>query len=481
MPYLYGYTPPFQFQNKRTFVKPHTSLPKAILIAGTHSGCGKTSVSLGLMAALAGQGIRVQPFKAGPDFIDPGHHEAVTGVCSHNLDGWMLDRDTVREIFARRMQDIDVGIVEGAMGLFDGFSGTNDQGSAAQLAKILNIPVVLVVDAKGMGRSAVAMVKGYVTFDPELSFAGVIFNRVGSPRHEELLRQAMETSLPHVPVLGCLPKDDNLAINSRHLGLVMAHELESIQRTRQLASWVDSAVDVRKLTNDLPPISLSRSSRQIPCKPEKVRVGVARDKAFCFYYRENLRALEQAGATLVFFSPLEDTELPEHLDGLYLGGGYPELFARTLADNRSMRDAVKAFSLEDRPVYAECGGFMYLMKTLQDKEGTLHQMAGIFDCACAMQNRFAALGYREVTLGEPSILGPGGSRFRGHEFHYSTMQETDPVARNIYQTTDRKGPCPKGRGLNKHRTLGSYIHLHFGSNPDLAPSFVRACAGKKLS
>jgi len=458
-----------------------TSSPKAILIAGTHSGCGKTSVSLGLMAALAGQGIRVQPFKAGPDFIDPGHHEAVTGESSHNLDGWMLDADTVREIFARRMQGRDVGIVEGAMGLFDGFSGTNEQGSAAQLAKILDIPVVLVVDAKGMGRSAAAIVKGYVTFDPELSFAGVIFNRVGSPRHGELLRQAMETSLPHVPVLGCLPKNDDLAINSRHLGLVMAHEMESITRTRELASWVDSTMDVRKLANDLPPIALARFSCGIPCKPERVRVGVARDKAFCFYYRENLRALEQAGATLVFFSPLEDTELPENLNGLYLGGGYPELFAPTLADNSSMRDAIKAFCLEDRPVYAECGGFMYLMKTLQDKKGTSHEMAGIFDCACVMQNRFAALGYREVTLAESSILGPEGSRFRGHEFHYSTMQETDALARNIYQTTDRKGPCPKSRGLLKYRTLGSYIHLHFGSNPDLAPSFVRACAGEKFS
>ena len=455
-------------------------IPKAILIAGTHSGCGKTSVSLGLMAALAGQGIRVQPFKAGPDFIDPGHHEAVTGVTSHNLDGWMLDGDTVRDIFARRMQGRDVGIAEGAMGLFDGISGNGDQGSAAQLAKILNIPVVLVVDAKGMGRSAAAMVKGYVSFDPDVAFAGVIFNRVGSARHEELLRQAMQGSLPEIPVLACLRKNDDLAMQSRHLGLVMAHEMDSPKRTTILADWVCAGMDVEGLVDTLPTSPLPLPAPAATKTPPGVRIGVARDKAFCFYYQENLRALKKAGAELVFFSPLNDSGLPDNLDGLYLGGGYPELFAHHLADNIPMLDAIRTFALADNPVYAECGGFMYLMQSLQDKEGTSHRMTGVFDCSCAMQNRFAALGYREVRTTVSSILGVAGSVYRGHEFHYSRLEGEAPQADNIYEVRDRNGDYPKGMGLTKHRVLGSYIHLHFGSNPNLAPSFVRACAGENL-
>jgi cobyrinic acid a,c-diamide synthase len=448
---------------------------KAFLVAGTRSGCGKTSVSLGLMAAMAESGIRVQPYKAGPDFIDPGHHEAVTGRPSHNLDGWMLDPETVRNIFARHLHGSDVGIVEGAMGLFDGFSGTTEQGSAGQLAKILDIPVILVVDARGMGRSAAAEVKGYVTFDPDITFAGVIFNQVASPRHETLLKEAMAKNLPEIPVLGCLPRNDALNVPSRHLGLVMGHEVATRERTQDLIQWIASAMDVRELIKKLPNIFLSPTRETSERHPRKIRVGVAMDRAFCFYYRENLRLLEQAGAELVFFSPLEDKQLPTALHGLYLGGGYPELYASQLAANTSMRGSVKTFARAGHPVYAECGGFMYLMNHLEDTGGR-HEMVGIFDCDCAMCKRFAALGYREVVTTAPSILGPAGSRFRGHEFHYSRLIDSDLTGEGLYQTTDRKGEYPAGKGVVTYNTLGSYIHLHFASNPELAPAFVRACA-----
>jgi cobyrinic acid a,c-diamide synthase len=456
------------------------SSAKAFLVAGTRSGCGKTSVSLGLMAAMAEAGIRVQPYKAGPDFIDPGHHQAVIGVPSHNLDGWMLDPETVRNIFARHLHGSDVGIVEGAMGLFDGFSGTTEQGSAGQLAKILDIPVILVVDAGGMGRSAAAEVKGYVTFDPDITFAGIIFNNVASPRHEALLREAMAKNLD-IPVLGCLPRNDALNVASRHLGLVMAHELDTEQRTRTMLQWINSAMNVREMITHLPAIALVPSRKTIPPKAARIRLGVAMDQAFCFYYRENLRALEQAGAELVFFSPMRDQDLPGPLHGLYLGGGYPELFARPLAANRSMRQAIKSFARAGHPIYAECGGFMYLMNGLQDRAGNRHEMVGIFDCECALQARFAALGYREVVTRAPSLLGPAGSRFRGHEFHYSRLLENGCPEEGIYATTDRKGAYPAGKGVVRYNTLGSYIHLHFCSNPELAPSFVRACAGEPIA
>ncbi len=455
----------------------HSLSQKTFLIAGTHSGCGKTSVSLGLMAALVRRGIRVQPFKAGPDFIDPGHHEAVTGAISHNLDGWMLNPSTVRSIHARHMQDKDLGIIEGAMGLFDGISGTSDQGSAAQLAKILDVPVVLVVDARGMARSAAALVKGYADFDPDLCFAGVIFNKVGSARHEEILRKAM-APLPEIPVLGCLGKNNDLSMDSRHLGLVMAHETGTGDRIDLLTDWITGGMDVRSLIDGLPkPASVPQIASTVPKAP-RVRIGVARDAAFCFYYQENLRALEEAGAEIVPFSPLKDATLPPDVQGLYLGGGYPELFAAELAANISMLEAVRTFAHNDHPLYAECGGYMYLMKTLQDKEGTTHKMAGVFDCACRMQRRFAALGYREVQTTSPGMLGPAGSLFRGHEFHYSRLEGKDPLAQNIYAVKDRNGSYPKGMGLVKHRVLGSYIHLHFASNPHLATWFVRTCAGE---
>ncbi len=463
-----------------------SSLPKALLVAGTHSGCGKTTVSLALMAALVGRGIRVQPFKAGPDFIDPGHHEAVTGMPSHNLDTWMLATSKVQEVFTRHLHGKQLGIVEGAMGLFDGFSGNQEQGSAAHLAKVLGIPVVLVVDVSGMARSVAATVTGYVDFDPNLAVAGIIFNKVGSSRHEELVRQAMQTSLPHIPVLACLPKQADLTVPSRHLGLIMAQEVAGSERTDKLAAWMNRAMDVEKVMALLPPLApispvevpvLAQTS---PCPPAKVwtdrvRIGVAKDEAFCFYYRENLLALERAGAELIAFSPLAHRKLPSNLKGLYLGGGYPERYAKALADNHAMRQAIKEFSQAGYPVYAECGGFMYLMQRLRDKEGREYPMAGVFACSCAMQDRFAALGYREVITQTASILGPARSRFRGHEFHYSKLTTPEPKAQSIYQTTDRKGERQQEAGLLKNRTLGSYIHLHFRSNPSLAVSFVRAC------
>jgi cobyrinic acid a,c-diamide synthase len=441
-------------------------------VAGTHSGCGKTSVTLGLMAAFVRRGMRVQGFKAGPDFIDPGHHQAVTGRASHNLDGWMTDRGTVRATFERAAASCSAAVVEGVMGLYDGFSGTSDAGSAAQLARWLDLPVILVVDARSMARSAAAVVRGFADFDSGVRLAGVVFNRVGSPRHREILEQAM-TGLD-VPLLGCLDREEGLTPPSRHLGLLTAGEWDwSRERKDALADWVERGMDLDAFLERLPEKAVGIAASQEPPAPG-VRIGLAWDPAFCFYYEENLRLLRLAGAELVPFSPMFDERLPEDLDGLYLGGGYPEVYGQILAANSSMRAAIREFSALNRPVYGECGGYMYLARELTDKAGKTWPMAGVFDGSCVMQSRFAALGYREVRTTAATLLGPAGTVVRGHEFHYSRT-EGEAAGVSVYRVTDRRGPNAKSRGWLVNRTLGSYVHLHFGACPQSAEYFVEAC------
>ena len=452
----------------------------SFLIAGTHSGCGKTTVTLGLMAALTRRGLRVQPFKVGPDFIDPGHHSQVTGRESHNLDGWMLDRRTSEEIFARSAEGADVVVVEGVMGLFDGFSGRDEAGSAAQMAKWLGLPVLLVVDARSMARSAAAVVKGFAEFDPGLELAGVIFNRVGSHKHREILNEAVQ-GLDGPPIVGFLPRDESLSIPSRHLGLVTVEDASTASMTSALSEWVESNVDLDRLLERVEGASTpgrpgSGPDRAVKARVrDEVRIGVARDRAFCFYYPENLRLLEQSGAAMVFFSPLKEKKLPEDIQGLYLGGGYPELHARTLSENRKLIRDIRRFALDGGPIYAECGGFMVLMKSIQDPEGRVFPMADLFPFRSRMQDRLKALGYRQVETMEVSLLGPAGTRVRGHEFHYSSIVSAEGEVPTLYSLEDRSGSLERTEGYRFNNVLGSYIHLHFGSNPDAASHFVDFC------
>jgi len=450
--------------------------PKGVVIAGTHSGCGKTTVSLALMAAFARRGLAVQPFKAGPDFIDPGLHAVATNRGSHNLDGWMLPRQACAGLFARHGAGADLAILEGVMGLFDGASGSSEAGSTAELAKWLGLPVLLVVDARSMARSAAALVQGYAGFDPGLQFAGVVCNRVGSARHEALLREALQ-ACPSAPSLGFLPRRAGLELPSRHLGLHTAAEGALPPRLLEaLADWVEEGLDLDGLLHSLPEPAMPAPPPDAPASGSGVRIGVARDEAFCFYYHENLRLLQAQGAEIVAFSPLRDPGLPPDLGGLYLGGGYPELHGRRLADNASMRHEIRAFARQGRPVYAECGGFMYLMRELRSDQGAF-PMAGVFDLDCRMEPRLRSLGYREVVTTRSTPLGPAGVRFRGHEFHYSTIARDDATIARAYALQDRAGQPGGEEGCMQHATLGSYVHAHFGSNPDLAAAFVAACAG----
>ena len=450
---------------------------KAIVIAATRSGAGKTTVALGLMAALRRRGLQVAPFKVGPDFIDPGHHRRVTGRVSRNLDGWMLGRRASREIFRRHCAGCDVAVIEGVMGLFDGFSGTSEDGSTAQIAKWLDIPVLLVVDAASMARSAAALVMGFESFDPSLSFAGVLFNRLGSPGHLEYIRQAL---MGHVrmPCLGGLLRRQEVHIPERHLGLVTGeeHPLRTDMRER-LADLVESATDLDLLLSRLPelPVARAPAHRSAPAGPERVPVAVARDKAFCFYYPENLELLADAGAQLLDFSPLRGDCLPAGTAGLYLGGGYPELFAAELCRNRRLREQIRSASRSGMPIYAECGGFMYLCRGIQDLQGRRFDMCGCFAFTARMSRRLRSLGYREIRLRRDCILGPADTRARGHEFHYSDIAGEDPRAVALYRVSDRSGNYRSREGFLVRRTLGSYFHLHFASCPTLAAAFVDSC------
>jgi cobyrinic acid a,c-diamide synthase len=437
-------------------------------------GCGKTTVSLGLMAALMRRGRRVAPFKVGPDFIDPGHHTRVTAAVSRNLDGWMLSPDYNLTTFRRGAADADIAVVEGVMGLFDGYDGKTEAGSTAEMAKLLDLPVILVVDARSMARSAAALVQGFENFDAGLQFAGVAFNNLGSRRHLEFLREAMAGAV-RMPCLGGLLRDEALVIPERHLGLVTRedHPLDD-RYLGHLADAIDASLDIEALLARLPGTNPSRPGPPAFRGPS-VRLGVARDQAFCFYYPDNLEILAAQGAELIPFSPMEDISLPVDLDGLYLGGGYPELNAEKLSGNTAMRAQIRKASAAGMPIYAECGGFMYLCERLEDHAGRSFPMAGCFPCITRMLPKLKALGYREIRLNCSTIIGERGMRVRGHEFHYSELVGDSLSADAVYSIRDRSGADRVGEGFQVAKTLGSYIHLHFGSEPQAARHFIDSC------
>jgi cobyrinic acid a,c-diamide synthase len=360
------------------------------------------------------------------------------------------------------------------MGLFDGYDGKTEAGSTAQMAKWLNLSVMLLVDARSMARSAAAVVHGFATFDPDLAIAGVVFNRVGSPTHLDYLRQALEEA-GEVRCFGGLPRESALAIPERHLGLVTAvdHPLAADYLDR-LADLVESRLDLDGMLAALPPVAPGEISAPAN-PPPQVRLGVAQDRAFCFYYPDNLEWLARCGAEIVPFSPLEDKELPGDLHGLYLGGGYPELFARQLSANLPMRRIIRERAGAGLPIYAECGGLMYLCREISDLEGQPHAMAGVLPFGVRMLPRLKALGYREVTLTADGLLGPAGTRARGHEFHYSEIISEPAQLPRLYQLTARRGGEPLREGYTVNRVLASYVHLHFGSNPEVARHLVACC------
>jgi cobyrinic acid a,c-diamide synthase len=447
----------------------------AIVVAGTHSGVGKTSVTLGLIGVLRRRGLTVQPFKVGPDFIDPLHHQHASGRPPRNLDGWMLEPQSNRDRFARATADADVAVIEGVMGLFDGSEGSSERGSTAEMAKLLGLPVVLVIDASALARSAAALIHGYASFDPALRIAGVILNNVGGEAHAGMIRDAVAGA---VPILGALPHLPDLAVPERHLGLHLPHEARA-DYVERLATAIEQHIDLDRLLAvgeiDRPPPAAAAPA---PATPSKARIGLARDEAFCFYYADNLELLAQAGAELIEFSPIRD-RLPEQLDGLYIGGGYPELHAGGLADNAATRAAVLALARTGAPIYAECGGLMYLAQSLV-LDGESYPMCGVLPFDTRMPAGLA-LAYVEVrTTGGP--FGPEHNA-RGHLYHHSEIDgESElgaraPELERAYRLRTVDGR-ESDEGFTTLNTLASYAHVHFASDPSLASAFVERCVNR---
>ncbi len=480
---------------------------RALVIAGVSSGVGKTTVTVGLLEAFRRLGLRVRAFKVGPDFIDPGFHAQVTGGPSYNLDGWICSRESVLETVARQAADADLALIEGVMGCFDGSDGKGEEGSTAQVAKWLGAPVVLVADARAMARSGAAVVLGFERFDPDLPIAGVIWNRVSGETHARWLDDALQQHCRALP-LGWLPREEALALPERHLGLVTARERRLTREFLDaLVSAVEKSVDLDRLLSlaksqvePRPPhpdplpqrgrgkrvLSLSLEGEGEGEGAPAVKIGVAMDEAFQFYYPANFDLLKAAGAELVFWSPLMDSILPA-VDGLYLGGGYPELYARELSANVTMREAIRAFAESGRPLYAECGGLMYCSRALEDLDGNEHPMVGLLPTTVRMKPKKLTLGYVEVEFAADSPLAPAGAQVRGHEFHYSRIDEVPASVPRVYRLRRRrggKGGKPEaGREINAERAEGylvdnalmSYVHLHFGSNPEIAAWFANHC------
>jgi cobyrinic acid a,c-diamide synthase len=430
------------------------------------------------MAALAQRGLKVAPFKVGPDFIDPGHHSRITGVTSRTLDGWMLSKAYNLNCFRNASATADIAVVEGVMGLFDGYDGKTESGSTAQMAKWLGLPTVLIVDARSMARSAAAVVLGFEKFDKDLNYAGVILNNLASDRHSHYLTEALESNVA-MPCLGGIARDEKISIPERHLGLVTDEDHPLTDSAMEaLTEIIEKSINIDSLLESLPEFDTvaEPSATDADQITRGVRIGVARDNAFCFYYQDNFDLLEAAGAELVFFSPISDKRLPADLDGLYLGGGYPELVADRLAANTRLRKQIKSASREGMPIYAECGGFMYLCAELWNQRGIRYPMTGCFPFSAQMYSRLKALGYREITLTKDTIFGPSGQTIRGHEFHYSELNKPKSNTDTVYRLTDRAGVDKPPQGYYTNRTLGSYTHLHFGSQPQVAGHFVTACS-----
>ncbi|GAC1472165.1 MAG: cobyrinate a,c-diamide synthase [Desulfuromonadaceae bacterium] len=464
------------------------------LISAPQSGGGKTTVSLAIMAALSRRGLVIAPFKCGPDFIDPGYHRLVTGCASINLDGWMCPTDFVRDTFHLHSAGADLAVIEGVMGLFDGIGASSREGSSAQIAAITGAPVVLVVNARGMAASAAALVKGFAGFDPQVRLAGVIFNNVGSEQHTALLKEALATHCPEIICLGCIPRDESMVIPSRHLGLVTAEDNPlSDEFIGRLADMAERCLDLDRLAGlDFDSAQPTDSTRlvsnvwlagdvrlagddRLVSGVEPVRIAVARDPAFCFMYEDNLRLLQEAGAELTFFSPLSDAAIPADIHGIYLPGGYPELYAGQLNANRNMKTSIRTAVAADMPVYAECGGFVYLTEGIDASEDqSSADFVGVFPARCRMLPRRKALGYRQADLTENVIIGAKGAVVRGHEFHYSEIGTMPEEVERCYQVS-RQGVTLGFEGFRMRNCLASYVHLHFGSNRDIAKTFVAAC------
>lgn len=458
-----------------------------ILIAGAQSGSGKTTLTLGLVSALRRRGLRVQTFKVGPDYLDPTWLAAASGRPCYNLDGWMSGRGYVEGLFDRVTRNADLAVIEGAMGLFDGAQASGMAGSSAEIARWLQAPVALVVNSHGMGRSIAPVVAGFAGFEKGVGIRGVIANHYGSENHRRILDEALSSS-GQPALVGAVPRMGFPELRSRHLGLLTADPARNCTEAvlEEFTAAAERYLDldaVLKIAGEAPsfrPIS--------PCPPHgeeaafhhPFRLAVARDEAFHFYYQDIFDELEQRGCSIVFFSPLRESDLPNDIDAVYLGGGYPEEFAETLASNEGMKNSLRKFALSCRPVYAECGGLIYLSQAVTTQDGNRYPLLGILPAETQMLHRRKRLGYVEVRLNKDTMWGASGDLLRGHEFHYGELL-SDPAREcgwtAAYERRLQNGQkeTPEGFRLSNSRILASFVHLHLASRPGALDRFARLC------
>ncbi|WP_437992135.1 cobyrinate a,c-diamide synthase [Sorangium sp. So ce145] len=487
-----------------------------LVVAGTASGVGKTTATVAIARALRARGLQVALFKCGPDYLDPTYHARAVAGTSHNLDGWMMGREAVLSTFAAETAGADVALIEGVMGLFDGASPTGEEGSTAEIAKWLEAPVALVIDASGMARSVAALVQGFAGFDPALRVAAVVCNQVGSRGHLDILRQAQAQVNRSLPVLGGLPRDEAQRFPERHLGLRTADEAALPEERldhwgAQAEAWIglDALLEIARAAPPLPAAGAAATPGAAAASAQRgrARIGVAFDEAFHFYYADNLRRLEAAGAEIVRFSPIRDARLPD-VDALYLGGGYPEVHAERLAANAALRDEIRAFAGRGGPIYAECGGLMYLTEAIRTLDGRAHPMVGLVPAEAAMCEKLQALGYVEVETQARTILGGAGLRFRGHQFRYSELRPSQRAApapaepsaapaepppaqapppaehaplpiEHAYSVRRRRGGQVAREGYRAGSVLASYVHAHWASNPLVPEGLVASAAAHR--
>ncbi|VAX30527.1 Cobyrinic acid a,c-diamide synthetase [hydrothermal vent metagenome] len=440
---------------------------KGLIVAGTHSSVGKSSISVGLMRCLKNRGHSVKPFKVGPDYIDPGHHLTASGKPSYNLDSWMCPPAYIKSLFSDTVVAGDICVIEGVMGLFDGADSTKPTGSTAQIAHLLGVPVVLVIDGSMMARSVAALVQGFTRFDKKVNVVGVIANRVNSPGHGKILKEAIG-HYTTANFLGYLPDRDDLRIPERHLGLHMTHEQEP-RLYENWASHIDEHMDVDGLIKSLPknkiakPVSPSsgplRWKQNIAHRP--FSVAIARDEVFHFLYQDTLDLIRHYGGTIKYFSPLKDSKLPDNADWVYFPGGYPELHAKQLSDNSRMLQTLKLFAESGGHIIGECGGLMYLGHSLVDKQGTSHLMTGVFDFITSMKDKRLTIGYRKLSYSPPG-QDEQPMVLRGHEFHHSTFQKKPETPLMIHRT-DGQG-LDRPDGYRYKNTFAFYSHIYLGSS-----------------
>jgi len=459
---------------------PHSNQIPAVIISATHSGAGKTTVTRALITALNAKGLSVQPFKIGPDFIDPMYHSAIAGRPSVNLDFWMMGETGIRDVFMRWSQNADVAVIEAMGALFDGANGTNE-GSAAHIAKILDIPVVIVMDVYGMTRTTAAIMDGIVSFDPDVKISGFILNRcgyMGSEVHRNLIKCAVgEKRWKHV--LSVISSNKELEVAERHLGLITTYENSASSDISGL-NRVAEQIDICKIFG----FSLEANVREKPqfkmpsIRPGSARLAVARDGAFCFYYEENLAALKAAGFEIVEFSPVKGDTLPHDTDAVYFGGGYPESFARELADNVNLAAQLRRAAELGMPVYGECGGMIYLGRSLTGFDGKTYPMSGVLPADFVMDSKYLKICYIELTTHRDSLLGPSGTVIRGQEFHQSRVTSSE-LPSDFYTAKTSDGNEFMD-GYQYRNVVACYAHIYLNSCASAASNFVNAARLKLL-